>query len=131
MRGARLKLLAFLAAGSALAVSACNQKAPPAQGPAPISTKQGAPLTSVLVERVPHVRQKPDFCGEAAAASWLNALGQPLNQDDVFDASGMDPGRGMGVTTRELKTALERLGFHTGPVWHYVTVASADAEIDA
>lgn len=65
----------------------------------------------MLIRNVPHMRQKPDFCGEAVAASFAQALGARYEQDDVFDLSGMDPARGMGATTRELRTALERMGF--------------------
>ena len=54
---------------------------------------------SVLIEGVPHVLQEPDFCGEAVAASYLQALGKPYTQDDVFGLSGMDPARGMGAST--------------------------------
>jgi hypothetical protein len=76
---------------------------------------------------VPHVRQRPDFCGEAAAASWLAALGAPVDQDGVFALSEMDPARGMGTTTRELATALGRLGFDIGPVRHSVSAGDPAA----
>jgi hypothetical protein len=33
----------------------------------------------------------------------------------------------MGVTTRELKVALERIGFRVGPVWHQVPAGAPDA----
>jgi hypothetical protein len=85
-------------------------------------------FTSVRIDGVPHVKQKPDFCGEAVAASYLQKLGKPYEQDDVFNLSGMDPARGMGATTRELKVALERIGFDVGPVWHQVP---ADDPLDA
>lgn len=75
---------------------------------------------STRIEGVPHVEQKPDFCGEAVAAAYLNGLGADWSQDDVFAVSGMDPARGMGATTRELKTALETIGLSVGPVWHQV-----------
>jgi hypothetical protein len=41
----------------------------------------------------------------------------------------MDPARGMGVTTRELKTALERLGFDVGRGWYEVRSDGADEEL--
>jgi hypothetical protein len=85
---------------------------------------------SVKIGDVPHVRQKPDFCGEAAAESWLRKLGRGFDQDAVFDRSGMDPARGMGATTRELKVALERLGFAVGPVWRFVAAARAGSELE-
>jgi hypothetical protein len=78
----------------------------------------------VLIEGVPHVQQKPDFCGEAATESWLSALGLKVDQDQVFALSEMDPARGMGATTRELTLALQRLGFDVGPVWQ--TIPAAD-----
>ena len=92
--------------------------------------QRAAPSTayrSARIEGVPHVRQKPDFCGEAVAAAYLNGLGARWTQDDVFAVSGMDPARGMGATTRELKTALETIGFDVGPVWHHVPAADAGA----
>lgn len=84
---------------------------------------------TAMISGVPHIRQKPDFCGEAAVAAYLGKLGKPYDQDDVFALSGMDPARGMGATTRELKQALERIGFDTGPVWHHVQASRAGAEL--
>ena len=97
--------------------------------PVPIPAPPALP--SVLIANVPHVRQKPDFCGEAVAASWLLALGKRADQDAVFDASGMDPARGMGVTTRELGAALEQLGFHPGKIWNRVRATRAAPELAA
>jgi hypothetical protein len=37
---------------------------------------QANSLDSVLIPRVPHIRQKPDFCGEACVAMALNRLGR-------------------------------------------------------
>jgi hypothetical protein len=104
----------------AFAFGACDRNGP-AGAPAP---KAGRELESVLIRDVPHVRQKPDFCGEAVAASFAQALGARYDQDDVFDLSEMEPARGMGATTRELRTALERMGFRTGAVWHDVPANS-------
>ncbi|HEY5958853.1 MAG TPA: C39 family peptidase [Polyangiaceae bacterium] len=89
---------------------------------------------SVIIPNVPHVLQKPDFCGEAVTESWLRALGYTVTQDQVFELSGMDPERGMGATTRELYVALQRLGFQTGPVFGHVaakTRSALDAQFDA
>ncbi len=94
-------------------------EAPPATGD----------LNTVLIRGVPHIRQKPDFCGEAAAAMYLRALGKAYDQDQVFDQSGMDPARGMGATTRELKVALERIGFDVGRVWYRAEAAHADTDM--
>jgi hypothetical protein len=76
---------------------------------------------SVLIRGVPHVEQKPDFCGEACAAMALSHfLGRPVSQDRVFDAAGLDPAEGRGLHTPELVRALQKLGFETGTVWHTV-----------
>ncbi|MBW2457313.1 MAG: C39 family peptidase, partial [Deltaproteobacteria bacterium] len=85
---------------------------------------------TVLIEGVPHVEQKPDFCGEAAAEMALRHFGKPYHQDQVFALSGMPPARGMGATTRELRTALTGAGFEVGPVWHTVAANNASAELD-
>ena len=57
-------------------------------------------LRSVVIKDVPHIRQKPDFCGEACAAMYLQKLGVRSDQDAVFDASGLDPALGRGCYTR-------------------------------
>lgn len=114
-----------------LPVAAACGEAPAARRP-PTELPGSAPkpgLASVRIDGVPHVRQKPDFCGEAVVAAYLEKLGKPYHQDDVFAASGMDPSRGMGATTRELAHALKRIGFDAGPVWHHVSPASADEEL--
>lgn len=123
-------LVELLLSFAALGLPACGRARPRAgasrrEVPIPAKTQ----LASVVLPNVPHVRQKPDFCGEAATASWLGALGKRPDQDAVFDASGMDPSRGMGVTTRELAASLEKLGFSPGEVWHSVRADSAAAEL--
>src|SRR5262245_35501142 len=70
-----------------------------------------AAYKSVLLEGVPHVRQRPDFCGEACAAMWLARLGHRIDQNDVFNASGLNPELGRGCYTRELHAALVKIGF--------------------
>lgn len=89
-----------------------------------------AKYESLLIRDVPHIRQKPDFCGEACGAMWLRRLGQDVDQDYVFDASGLDPLKGRGCWTRELATALEQIGFEIGPVWHKVPVAEAQRSLE-
>jgi len=84
---------------------------------------------SVLIEGVPHVLQKPDFCGEADVEMYLRYLGKSITQDQVFAASGMDPARGKGATTTELATALERLGFAPGDVWYQVSPSAAERDL--
>jgi len=79
---------------------------------------------SILLEGVPHVRQKPDFCGEACAEMWLKKLGKPWTQDDVYNASGLDPALGRGCYTRELNIALKRIGFATGDAWTQVAAVA-------
>lgn len=135
-----LPRLAPIALALALALPACGG-GPPQQGPdgapppAPVVMPDlggAAPdLPTVLVPGVPHVLQKPDFCGEAAAEMVLRARGVPLDQDAVFALTGMDPARGMGATTRELSQGLQRLGFDVGPVWLTARAASARDDMDA
>lgn len=93
-------------------------------GPAPA-------LVSVVIPNVPHVRQKPDFCGEAATEMFLRAKGVSFDQDAVFGVSGMDPARGMGATTREMAQALTNLGFGVGHVWYSARAANAQQDLDA
>lgn len=86
------------------------------------------PRDLVLLRDVPHIEQKPDFCGEACVAMWLAKLGQPARtQDQVFNASGLDPALGRGCHTRELKVALDRIGFSPGPVFTVVTAGDLKA----
>ena len=86
---------------------------------------------SALIAGVPHVRQKPDFCGEACVAMVLGKLGYAADQDDVFDAAGLDPLEARGVHTRELADAVERLGFRPTRTWYSVAPARADRELGA
>ena len=86
---------------------------------------------SVLIEGVPHVKQKPDFCGEACAEMYLTKLGKGMDQDYVFDQAGVDPLLGRGCYTRELATALRRIGFRTGDVWYVVTASNAQQQLES
>lgn len=130
-----LSLLAPLLAG-------CNPRAqgtappPPTDDPAPprpgaLAVPTAHPRVGVVIEGVPHVKQKPDFCGEACVEMALRKLGHPLDQDEVFNRSGLDPALGRGVATAELKTTLERLGFDPGPVWSTVAAAAPSPGIEA
>src|SRR5215475_3108641 len=83
----------------------------------------------VLIEGVPHIRQEPDFCGEACVAMYLHKLGYDVDQRAVFDRTGLDPRLGRGVWTPELKRAVEAFGFRPGPVWHNVSAKNAAAEL--
>ena len=86
---------------------------------------------SVRIDEVPHVKQKPDFCGEACAAMYLARLGYRVDQDDVFDQSGVAPELGRGCHTGELRTALKRIGFDVGPVWYRIVADRASDELEA
>ncbi len=86
-------------------------------GVAPSAPAVSPPTRSVVIEGVPHIRQKPDFCGEACAAMYLQKLGEEVDQDYVFDRSELDPALGRGVYAKELKRALENIGFDVGKVW--------------
>ncbi len=113
---------------SSAAASRLNaQPAPPTESPA----KPQPAGARLLIEGVPHIRQKPDFCGEACAAMWLRKLGQPVDQDYVFDQSGLDPLLARGCYTRELAAALANIGFRTGPVWHKIPAAKADESLES
>ena len=88
-----------------------------------------AEFSSVLIRDIPHVRQKPDFCGEACAEMFLTKLGKKLDQDFVFDQADLDPLEGRGCYTRELATALRRIGFDIGPVWYAIRPSSATSRV--
>ncbi len=99
--------------------------------PLEINRAAEAEFPSVLIEGIPHVLQKPDFCGEACAEMFLKKLGRSIDQDFVFDQSGLDPIEGRGCFTRELATALRRVGFDIGDVWFSVAAADAERSLDA
>lgn len=79
---------------------------------------------------VPFVHQKPDFCGEAAAEMALRAMGQTVTQDDLFEASGVDPLLGRGAWTNELATALRHYGVEPGKTWYRIDPKNAQPQID-
>ena len=85
---------------------------------------------SVLIRDVPHIEQKPDFCGEACVAMALQKLGKPADQDFVFDQSGLSPIHGRGCYARDLADAVRNIGFDAGKVWYKVRPASAEADLD-
>jgi len=84
----------------------------------------------VLIEGVPHIRQEPDFCGEACVAMALRKLGYAVDQRAVFDRTGLDPRLGRGAYTAELKRAVDAFGFRSGPVWLTVSAANAAPELE-
>jgi hypothetical protein len=79
---------------------------------------------SVKIENVPHVRQKEDFCGEACAEMYLSKLKHNITQDDVFNVSGVEPGKGRGCFTKDMHRALLALGFKPGKAWFKVDAGS-------
>jgi hypothetical protein len=85
---------------------------------------------AVQLDGIPHVQQKPDFCGEACTEMVLKKLGSALSQDDVFNLSGLDPAEGRGLYTRELKAALERVGFSPGQVYYSFPAREAAAQLE-
>ncbi|MEO8494684.1 MAG: C39 family peptidase [Planctomycetota bacterium] len=96
-----------------------------------ISLAAESNYASVLIKDVPHVLQKSDFCGEACAEMFLAKLGKPMDQDFVFDQAGLDPIEGRGCFTRELATALRRVGFGVGSVWYSIAASDAPRQLDA
>lgn len=111
-----------------------SASANPAGQPAPQPRRVERPEArygSVRIDGVPHILQKPDFCGEACAAMALGRLGLAADQDYVFDQSGLDPLQGRGCYTRELAAALKKIGFRIGPVWHKVAAQQAERELES
>lgn len=88
------------------------------------------PWKDVLLPDVPHVVQRPDFCGEACVEMALKRLGVTGDQNDVFAQTGLDPLLGRGAYTKDLATALGRIGFEVGDVWHQVE-AGSDSDLEA
>lgn len=86
---------------------------------------------TVVLEGFPFVQQKPDFCGEADVEMALRRVGRDVTQDDVFNASGLDPLKGRGVWANELGAALRALGVEPGPTWYRVEPKRAQAEVAA
>jgi hypothetical protein len=84
----------------------------------------------VVLQDIPHIRQRPDFCGEACVAMALQKLGKSWTQDDVFNASGLDPLKGRGCYTRELQAAIKAIGFDPGQTWYRTTPARSAKALD-
>ncbi len=99
------------------------------QGPAftAIPTPPPAEARSVVLEGIPHVRQRPDFCGEACIEMAAKRLGLTYDQNGVFAAAGIDPALGRGAITRDLAVAARALGFDVGPVWTKIDAADPRA----
>jgi hypothetical protein len=131
-----------VSATPAVEVNAPAKAVPPAEtATAPAATPttaeaKNAPAVAksayatVLIKDVPHVKQKPDFCGEACAEMALKRLGRAWTQDDVFNVAGVDPLLGRGCYTKELAAALTTIGFTTGNVFAKVAGAHAADEME-
>ena len=130
--------LALLLAVASLGI---GPRSSPAEEPVPANSASGdadpadtrAPVpeyASVTIAGMPHVRQKLDFCGEACAEMVLAKLGHAIDQDDVFDQSGLDPELGRGCYTKDLQRSLVRIGFDVGTVWYSVLAARADRDLE-
>lgn len=91
---------------------------------------QQTPYEDVLIENVPHIIQKPDFCGEACAEMYLRKLGKDIDQDYIFCQSGLDPLKGRGCFTAELAKSLKEIGFDIGQVWYKISANEASEQIE-
>lgn len=94
-----------------------------------ISASAHAGGKSVRIEKIPHVRQKTDFCGEACAEMVLKHRGHSGTQDWVFNNSDISPMDARGCCTADLLKALKKIGFEPGKVWYCARVRNADREI--
>ena len=81
------------------------------------------------IQNIPHVKQKTDFCGEACVEMFFKASKIDLTQDDVFDASGLDPKEGRGCYAPDLFKGLQKLGVNPGKGWFAVKVADQKTEL--
>lgn len=102
-----------------------------ATAPPPIASVAPLALETVILKDVPHVAQRPDFCGEACVEMAARKLGHAVSQDDVFGLTGLDPSLGRGAYTKELAQAARALGFEIGDVWYTTTAADPNAGMDA
>ncbi len=78
------------------------------------------PLDTVILEKVPWVKQRPDFCGEACVEMAARRLGKSYDQDAVFAETGLDPALGRGAYTPDLVRAVKRLGFAPPSIYKLV-----------
>src|SRR4051812_35720317 len=85
----------------------------------------------VIIKDVPHVRQRPDFCGEACVEMVLRKLGKKGDQNYVFNMSALDPAEGRGCYSADLRRAVNRIGFKPGVVFFNIDAVHADDEIEA
>src|SRR3954452_11784398 len=90
-----------------------------------------ATYSDALIQNVPHVKQRPDFCGEACVEMALRKLGKRGDQNHVFNMSELDPAYGRGCYSADLARSLKRIGFKPGDVFFDIDAARADAEIES
>ncbi|MHC4088497.1 MAG: C39 family peptidase, partial [Planctomycetota bacterium] len=86
---------------------------------------------TVLIKSVPHLRQKPDFCGEACIAMYLKKLGYKVTQDDVFNLSDVEPALARGCVTKDMERVLKRVGFKPGIVWNKIDPRKSKDQLEA
>jgi hypothetical protein len=117
----------------ALLAGACRAASAPVEPALDSSPPPGIvePWASVQLTAPPHVRQEPDFCGEACVEMAMRGLGYDLDQDAVFALTGVDPALGRGAWTPELAHALSALGFEVGPVWTHLDREPSVQDLDA
>ncbi len=127
MTAARRLALLLSLSSCACSLGAAEQEPP---SPAPAVDVQPPHWGPALVDAVPHLRQRPDFCGEACVAMAMQGLGHDVDQDMVFALTGVDPTLGRGAWTPELKRAVEQLGFDPGPVWERLDHAPTPEDLD-
>src|SRR5262249_41570035 len=60
---------------------------------------------------------------------YLRKLKVAVDQDYVFDQSGLDPALGRGCYTRDLAKALKQIGFRIGNVWSEIPVRDSDEKL--
>jgi hypothetical protein len=85
----------------------------------------------ILIKNVPHMRQKPDFCGEACIAMYLQGLGHGVTQEDIFSLSDVEPVLGRGCITKDMGRVLKRIGFKPGAVWHKIDPRNSEEQLEA
>jgi predicted double-glycine peptidase len=86
---------------------------------------------TIVIKHVPHLRQKPDFCGEACIAMYLQKLGHKVTQDDVFNLSGVEPALARGCVTKDMERVLKRAGFKPGIVWNKIDPRKSKDQLEA
>jgi hypothetical protein len=96
-----------------------------------IANLSSTPYAGALIKGIPHVQQRPDFCGEACTEMVLRKLDKRGDQNYVFNMSGLDPQKGRGCYSADLARALGRIGFKTGDVFFNINANGAEQEIEA